>query len=157
MCWWKLALSPLQILCRSLGLLTFRRQLLDYLWQSQLYCGNFHYVQCQSQVRICFIALVRLPFCDRLQLDNIPGDFRLLSQTFRNAEIHRNVTVQYVIPRDCSKWKVAPKVQLVSMLFTFFVNYKRKKKSNCYQQCSQYVESCTWQQLCITTLERLSS
>lgn len=128
MCWWKLALSPLQILCRSLGLLTFRRQLLDYLWQSQLYCGNFHYVQCQSQVRICFIALVRLPFCDRLQLDNIPGDFRLLSQTFRNAEIHRNVTVQYVIPRDCSKWKVAPKVQLVSMLFTFFVNYKRKKK-----------------------------
>lgn len=57
----------------------------------------------QSCVKICSIALVHVLLCDQLQLNNTPGDFNSLSQRFRNAEVHRNDTAQWVIPRDCSR------------------------------------------------------
>lgn len=41
-----------------------------------------------------FYYFVHVLLCGQLQLNNVPGDFNLISQPFRNADVHRNITAQ---------------------------------------------------------------
>lgn len=55
----------------------------------------------------------------------------LLKRLLENVILRRRAWPQWEMPRDCSRWKVAPKAQPVSMLFTFFESCwgeKKKKK-----------------------------
>ena len=51
-----------------------------------------------------------------------------LKRLLANAILRRRAWPQWEIPRDCSRWKVAPKAQPVSMLFTFFESCWVEKK-----------------------------
>lgn len=60
----------------------------------------------------------------------------LLERLLGNAVLRRRAWPQWEMPRDCSRWKVAPKAQPVSMLFTFFESCwggKKKKSSHLHQ------------------------
>lgn len=61
----------------------------------------------------------------------------LLERLLENAVLRRRAWPQWEMPRDCSRWKVAPKAQPVSMLFTFFEScWGGKKKSSHLHQFS---------------------
>lgn len=67
----------------------------------------------------CWISIQAVP---RLPQNTTESSLLPLKRLLANAGLRVRAWPQWERPRDCRRWKVAPKAQPVSMLFTFFVS-----------------------------------